>query len=334
MTKYIQRRPMPQRIARLRCALVITIVAACSSSPELSAPPAATPKAVGGSSKAIDVFAVGARGTILHYDGTRWTQQLSGTGLDLAGVWGASGSDVFAVGEHGIVLHYDGTRWSVQPTPDTSLLVGVWGSSGRDVFAVGYGKAILHFDGTAWTRQVRQDTTSYLTGVWGTSASDVFAVGDGTILHYDGICWAVQKSAPWINLSSIWGASPTDVFAVGDSILHYDGMSWSPQAKAVAYAYSVWGVSGNDVFSVGGDFEGDYGTISHYDGSSWKACSDCHFAPLWPALLGAVWGISSSDVFAVGSWTGIVHYDGTRWTVENTGSVPYLSAIWGSSLTR
>ena len=107
--------------------------------------------------------------------------------------------------------------------------------------------------------------------------------------------------------------------SASNSILHYDGTNWRPQAKAAA-ASGVWGVAS----SAWGVASSAWGVASSAWGVSGK----------WPAMLDAVWGISSSDVFAVGSWTGIVHYDGTRWTVENTGSVPYLSAIWGSSRTR
>lgn len=32
--------------------------------------------------------------------------------VDLTGVWGTSSSDLFAVGSGGTVLHYDGSAWS------------------------------------------------------------------------------------------------------------------------------------------------------------------------------------------------------------------------------
>ena len=54
-----------------------------------------------------DVFAVGEGGTILHYDETGWSAMSSGTGYELNGVWGSSGSDIFVVGEDGTILHYE-----------------------------------------------------------------------------------------------------------------------------------------------------------------------------------------------------------------------------------
>ena len=55
------------------------------------------------------VWAVGDAGTILHYDGTRWSPSLAAFPVgkkrpDLLGVWGSSPSDVWIVGD-GIALH-------------------------------------------------------------------------------------------------------------------------------------------------------------------------------------------------------------------------------------
>jgi hypothetical protein len=36
----------------------------------------------------------------------------SGTSNSVECVWGSSGSDVFAVGDKGTILHYDGSAWS------------------------------------------------------------------------------------------------------------------------------------------------------------------------------------------------------------------------------
>jgi hypothetical protein len=91
-----------------------------------------------------DVYAVGWKGTILHYDGSAWSTMRSGGGY-LVGVWGSSGGDVYAVGESGTILHYDGSAWSTMRSGTSSYLSGVWGSSGSDVYAVGESGTILHY---------------------------------------------------------------------------------------------------------------------------------------------------------------------------------------------
>ncbi len=52
--------------------------------------------------------AVGANGTVVHFDGTQWTAQQSGVTEHLFRVWGTGPTDVFAVGDHGLVLHRAG----------------------------------------------------------------------------------------------------------------------------------------------------------------------------------------------------------------------------------
>ena len=108
------------------------------------------------------------------------------TVYDLNGVWGSSGSDVFAVGAYGTIPHYDGAGWSAMTSGTTEALLGVWGSSGSDVFAVGAKGTILHYDGWPWS-PMSSGPQDILEVVWGTSFRDLFAVGTGgTILHCGG----------------------------------------------------------------------------------------------------------------------------------------------------
>jgi len=112
-----------------------------------------------------------------------WSKMNSGTRAWLYGVWGSSASNVFAVGGKGTILHYDGHTWSKMNSGTTAALSDVWGTSASDIFALGDRGTILHYGGSTWS-EMRSGTRAWLYGVWGSSASDVFAVGDrGTILH-------------------------------------------------------------------------------------------------------------------------------------------------------
>jgi len=270
-----------------------------------------------------DVFAVGDYGTVLHYNGSAWSEMSSGTTDHLNDVWGNSGSDVFAVGDSGTVLHYNGSAWSAMSSGTTDYLYGVWGSSGSDVFAVGSSGAILHYNGSAWSA-MSSGTTEYLKGVWGSSESDVFAVGySGTILHYEGGAWSAMSSGTTDYLYGVWGSSPSDVFAVGDSdtILHYNGSTWSAMSSGISqWIRGVWGNSPSDVFAVASS-----GAILHYNGSAWSAMylgTTDDFSGLW--------GSSASDIFIVGA--GISHYDGSSWSKTfPLSDISTFSDVWGSS---
>lgn len=60
-----------------------------------------------GSSSGSDVYAVGDKGTILHWNGSSWSNQtVSGVVHSLRSVWGSSITNIYAVGSEGIILHY------------------------------------------------------------------------------------------------------------------------------------------------------------------------------------------------------------------------------------
>ena len=80
---------------------------------------------------------------------------------------------------------------------------------------------------------------------------------------------------------------------------------------------AVWGVGKNDVYAVG-----EWGTVLHYNGSTWTS-----MASGTTATLNGVWGSGKDDIFVAGSGV-VVHYDGTTWSA--IGSPP-LNAVWGSS---
>lgn len=170
----------------------------------------------GWSSESADVFVVSSSGMILHYDGTSWSSQSSGTTVALFAVWGVGpGGRVFAVGSAGTIRYFDRSTWAAQSSGTTQALYAVWGTSASDVFAVGGAGTVLHYDGTAWTPQ-SSGSTQTLYGVWGSAGNDVFAVGDaGTIAHYDGTRWTAQSVVASMNLRGVWGSSPVNVFAVG-----------------------------------------------------------------------------------------------------------------------
>jgi hypothetical protein len=78
---------------------------------------------------------------VYHFDGTAWAPMSVPQTGPLLDVWGSSASDVYAVGV-GTILHFDGQRWSeVQSGADR--LAGVWTTVENEAFAVGSGGTVL-----------------------------------------------------------------------------------------------------------------------------------------------------------------------------------------------
>lgn len=286
-----------------------------------------------------DVWAVGARGTILHWNCAAWSVVTSGTAQDLYGVWGSGPSDVWAVGAQGTILHFDGSAWSpaTSDTPLSSGVYGVWGSGAGDVWAVGDEGTLLHWNGSTWSNTgsaLPSGTTQTFNGVWGSGPADVWAVGspsckaagfgqicsNGNVQHWNGSAWSVAPIGTNRGLAGVWGSGPDDVWAVGAGspgalILHSYGSAWSVVSPSnLNYAANgVWGSGPSDVWVVG--FAGLFGaqgrggpllptgTILHWNGCDWSA------AVMNSALsLRAVWGSGPGDVWAVGSAGAILHY--------------------------
>ena len=208
-------------------------------------------------------------------------------GNDLNAVWGSSATDVFAVGNKGTILHYDGKAWALKDSGVTDNLYAVWGTSASDVFAVGgdiHG-VILHYDGTAWSIMEDRSDISEPRSIWGSSSDDIYVVGGGVledfILHYDGKSWQRLYPAQLIRLRlyDVWGSSASDVFVVGANIqiLHYNGINWSeidtgidPQNLWPGIIFTgVWGNSASEVFIVGYENNGPGRGFGYYDGTRW-----------------------------------------------------------------
>ncbi len=147
----------------------------------------------------------GDDGSIFHYDGMKWSETQTEEGI--FGIWGRSYDDVYAVGEKGTLLHFDGTAW-IELSHSGNAWVDVWGSDSGQVYIVGGSGTLVRYDeaSTTFEDMVAEKTAEFF-AVWGTSSQDVFAAGSaGTILHYDGNdqnVWHVQHTGVESELTGI-----------------------------------------------------------------------------------------------------------------------------------
>lgn len=84
-----------------------------------------------------DVWAVGRRGRIVHWDGTRWFDYLPKTRRDLYAVHMAASTTVWAAGDAGAILRWDGLTWGVHAEVDHADLRGIRRTSDGRVLAGG-----------------------------------------------------------------------------------------------------------------------------------------------------------------------------------------------------
>lgn len=158
-----------------------------------------------------DVWAVGSKGAMVHFDGQSWERVEGVTDKDLYAVWGAGRDDIYVGGDKDLV-HFDGELWESVPGFKRQRVTGLWGSGPNDVWAA-TDQGLLHFDGKTWESAGLRENTS---GVWGTSATDVLTLTATHLLQYDGSRWRSVRRADAKVIRQLWGKPRGDLMAIGD----------------------------------------------------------------------------------------------------------------------
>jgi hypothetical protein len=162
-----------------------------------------------------DVWAVGEHwdrngtdlGTILHWNGSRWSAVPNDCG-PLFGITVLASNDIWAVGRQS--CHYDGTSWTTIPIPSsggTDTLLDVSARTPNDVWAVGFSifcvdeycysvSYAIHWNGTQW--DLTSPPGASLGGVQVLGSRNVVAVGTysvGTLIaRWNGNDWQTLPS--------------------------------------------------------------------------------------------------------------------------------------------
>jgi hypothetical protein len=304
-----------------------------------------------------DVWAVGALGTVLRYDGAAWRRVESGVQARLLAVWGASSTEVWIAGE-GVVLRWDGRRLGKAAVPGPlGTLRAIWGRGARDVWIVGDGTT-LRWDGKAWAR-VATEGRVRLAALAG-SATEIWAGGEisspphrtweAYLARFDGTRWATVTPPAGSQINAL-AIATHDLLVVqgGRPALHRQSLlraragggasRWERvQLQSSSVVSDVWlDKASGHLWLAGGD------GLMRWDGASWL-----RFAAPPSQQLRALWG-SRSEIWAVGQhgalarWNGATlgagsqasdlqlatfHRDaaGTLWAAGEEGAVAKLTA--------
>jgi hypothetical protein len=227
-------------------------------------------------SSASDVFVVGARASIFHYDGETWSKETSTATADLHSVWGSAPDQVFACGTGGTILRRTGAgtgagtgaSWIKEAVPVRTTLLAIRGSAtSADLYASGNEATILHRNARGVWSKMPVESQENLSGLWVSSGGDQgVAVGNlGTILRLRGDRWNRERVAGLLQaLHAVWGPSPDELYIVGleGTVRRSRGGPWSPiEGAPQVYLRDIYGTSEGDVYMVGWG-----GTIAHTDG--------------------------------------------------------------------
>ena len=209
-----------------------------------------------------------------------------GTGF-LHNAWGASSNDLFVVGDKGTILHFDGTAWTKFPQITTKDIRHIWGTSHSNVWASGWNEStgesvLLHFDGSSWQELNVKDLGDIgpgrhgLIGVWAVDSaghSKTYACGSFVYSRTDNASWKTDTLSnslgtdafdALVNLSGN-GANDLMVEGGGGFVSHWNGKSWFLFSGLYNYQES-------NFESLGFHFKGNSACIVGFRrGSSWIA---------------------------------------------------------------
>lgn len=305
-----------------------------------------------------EVWAVGASGTVLRYDGKAWTRHATKVASPLTAVWVGDGGSGWAVGP-GALLKYDGKGWQKQePLPGAPLLV--WGAAADDVWVAG--GSMHHWDGSSWAKAEIKGPLPVV-ALAGLSGKDVWAIGKtdrghGALMRYDGKSWAKTALPFTLTQASLALVSPKEAYLATDEgvLAQFDGKTFKKVAdigrgeRPVLFALPEGGVEvagpGRKIGRfVGGAFKttdvdspplrglvaawgvGDRGLIARRVGESWERTS-----PGGDADLLAVGGTGVENLWAVGEGGLALRRDETgAWRKVETGSRSRLRGVWAAS---
>lgn len=258
----------------------------------------------------------------------------------LYGVHGWSAAAIYAVGAQGVILRWDGERWRREVNPDRqkSALRAVWASP-REVYAVGDSGTVLQrgSDG-AWV-QLRIATTAQLNAVTGGEVQLVLAGRGGALYRRRLVQAGADEQTPFVELSFATtelnavtidrgriylggrraAANSPNLFVStdGEQGLAFDPMPTPPEVTQIRAIHFP---------RPGAGWASGAGGILQLVNGAWilaQQTNDIQVA-LWGSPVGdAVWFISNSGK--------ILQYANKQIMPEVTGSTRALWGVWGAA---
>jgi hypothetical protein len=283
-------------------------------------------------------WAVGAKGTILYWNGESWAKEAVPTAEALFSVDAIRPKRAVAAGAEGVMLHREGGAWATQDLRTHAwvrVVEMVPGSSGEQGWAAAdkYGLVqMLSWEGSHWEKGSGHNVggTMYHLALlnadygWGVGSvlGDKPGSGFGTIgkfYRWDGTSWAYDLSVAE-PLRAVALRTTHDGWAVGEAggIYRWDGDVWTAWASPTEETlYDVAIVGPDDAWAVG-----EMGVICHWDGSSWAVQP----SPVSLDLRGVAM-FSAMEGWAVGQGGTILRWDGQRWLMMYGPEVGRLDGI-------
>jgi hypothetical protein len=142
-----------------------------------------------------NVYLVGDKGTLLHWDGSTIRDESPSITDDLIAVWGAGPDDIAVVGGRGegVLVRWDGSSWSTRSLDPLFGTNGVWVPDESTAWVAGAGGKVARVDLKSDSQTVTDlDTELQFHAIYGLEGAGLFAAGGNLTQHrgpYRGTTW-------------------------------------------------------------------------------------------------------------------------------------------------
>ena len=284
------------------------------------------------------VWFVGTGGTILQWDGSKLTRQVSGTTANLQGIFGPDGQNLWAVGDSGTILRYNGTSWAAVTSGTTAHLNAVHGRSANSIVVVGSSGTVLTWNGTAFASALLAGAPELLGVSVSGDGSGWIVAQSGALFRSVAGAWSLANAGGFLARPNydVWNFSLSSAAMVGGNSRsvrsRWNGTTWvdsfdellpAPQAMGaittpVSGAIAMGQGLDGSTYSITSDFV-SLGSRVQIGNAGWVGLA------MWvdPAPTGnrLAWVVGKSGL----SYS----YDGTTWTSQPTSVSDDLVAISG-----
>jgi hypothetical protein len=170
-------------------------------------------------------------------------------------IWGTSLNDLYFVGNKGTIVHYQNGSWKKIESGTNANIVGISGvqiNEGKYVKYCAADNLLLKIDGDNNLTSIAVEQGMFLNSVWAASNNLIYTAGDGIVL-YKNNNW--QKiNTPDINtIYGINGQSFNDLVGLSAnlSIFHFNGYSWNSIQTGINNIYLKIQIKNNIIATVG-----------------------------------------------------------------------------------
>lgn len=141
--------------------------------------------------------------------------------------------------------------------------------------------------------------------------------------------WKQYNVPGEVSITGVWVFGPNDIILNGGTLWHFDGLTFTKidARNATHNNAALSGVlSGASIFA----FTQTEFWIVH-SAVAYHTTDGQYFDDYRAGSVNACWGSAPNDVFIVGNGGHIAHFDGTKFTDMNSGTIEDIRSIWGTS---